>query len=170
MRRHLFAAALMFGAPLGASAGAFMDAEWASGMCEAWNGSTELTEGLGGDWSANNAGRGYKVIRLYRTDCGEDTAVQLTISDQEGKAVCTYGGAPSDEEMNYEVDYLMHATDEDWACMGKGSWGCGAMGAMMTGKLQFQGPKMEAMGVMGPFNEFLQLTDEVPGDMDACPE
>ena len=36
--------------------------------------------------------------------------------------------------------------------MGEGAFGCGAMGAMTTGKLKFSGPKMETMGVMGPFN------------------
>ena len=169
MRKHLITGALLLCAPFAASAAVFMDAEWAEGMCEAWNSSSDMTTGLGADWIGNDAGRGYKLIRLYRTDCGKDTAVQLTITGEEGKAVCTYGGLPTDEELNFEVDYLMRATDEDWACMGEGSWGCGAMGAMMTGKLEFDGPKMEAMGVMGPFNTFLELTDEVPGDTDTCP-
>jgi putative sterol carrier protein len=62
----------------------------------------------------------------------------------------------------------MNATDEDWACMGKGSFGCGAMGAMMTGKFKFSGPKGEAMSVMGPFDSFLQLTGKVPGDTSSC--
>jgi putative sterol carrier protein len=43
------------------------------------------------------------------------------------------------------------------------------MGAMMTGKLKFEGPKMEAMGVMGPFDSFLILTGKVPGDKASCP-
>ena len=34
----------------------------------------------------------------------------------------TYGGKPDDKKMNMDVDYLMHASDKDWACMGKGSW------------------------------------------------
>jgi len=56
--------------------------------------------------------------------------------------------------------------------MGEGRFGCGAMGAMgamMTGKLKFQGPKGEAMGVMGPFDSFLTMTGKVPGDKAACP-
>jgi len=57
----------------------------------------------------------------------------------------------------------MNATDEDWACMGMGSFGCGAMGAMMTGKLKFSKPKGEAKSVLGPFDTFLQLTGKVPG-------
>ena len=83
--------------------------------------------------------------------------------------MCTYGGAPTADAMDSSMDYVMHATDDDWNCMGKASFGCGAMGAMMTGKLKFEGPKMEAMGVMGPFNAFLQLVDEVPGDQGQCP-
>jgi len=70
---------------------------------------------------------------------------------------------------DYDVDYLMYATDEDWACMGEGKFGCGAMGAMTTGKLKLSGPKGEAMSVMGPFNGFLTLTGQVPGDKSSRP-
>jgi len=72
--------------------------------------------------------------------------------------MCTYGGAVKHDKPNYSVDYLMHATDEDWACMGEGKFGCGAMGAMTTGKLKFQGPRWRPMGVMGPFDGFLTMT------------
>lgn len=70
--------------------------------------------------------------------------------------------------MDFNVDYLMHANDKDWTCMGAGSFGCGAMGAMMTGKLKFSGPKMEAMQVMTPFESFLQLTGKVAGNKGNC--
>jgi putative sterol carrier protein len=40
---------------------------------------------------------------------------------------------------------------------------------MMTGKLKFQGPKGEAMGVMGPFDGFLTMTGKVAGDKASCP-
>jgi len=40
---------------------------------------------------------------------------------------------------------------------------------MMSGKLQFEGPKMEAANVMGPFGEFLLLTGAVPSNMNTCP-
>jgi putative sterol carrier protein len=162
------ALALTFSA--GAQAATFMDAEWAAAACQAWNKAPELTTGLAGSaWAENNAGRGYKVIQLYRTKCGEGSKVELQISDKGGKAECTYGGAVKTAELNPDVDYLMNASDEDWACMGEGKFGCGAMGAMMTGKLKFKGPKGEAMGVMGPFDTFLQLTGKVPGDKSACP-
>jgi putative sterol carrier protein len=153
-----------------ANAATFMDASWAASMCDAWNKSAELTTGLGGDaWAANDAGRGYKIIHLYREKCGEGSKVELEIADKGGKAQCVYGGAVKHPDLNYDVDYLMYATDEDWTCMGEGKFGCGAMGAMMTGKLNFKGPKGEAMGVMGPFDAFLVSTGKVPGDKSSCP-
>jgi putative sterol carrier protein len=154
----------------GAQAATFMDAAWAAKLCDAWNGSAELTTGLAGDaWADNDAGRGYKIIHLYREKCGEGSKVELEITSQGGKAKCAYGGGVKHDNLDYDVDYLMYATDEDWTCMGEGKFGCGAMGAMMTGKLNFKGPKGEAMGVMGPFDAFLVSTGKVAGDKSACP-
>jgi len=154
----------------GAWAGTFMDAGWAAQFCKAWNANGTLTKGLGGDaWAKNDAGRGYKIIHLYRSKCGEKTAVEIELSEKNGKAICNYGGVIKHATLNDSVDYLMYATDEDWTCMGEGKFGCGAMGAMMPGKLKFKGPKSEAMGVMGPFDSFLVMTGKVPGDKAACP-
>jgi len=153
-----------------AHAPTFMDAEWAASLCNAWNANTTLTTKLGGDaWAKNDAGRGYKVIHLYRDKCGTGSAVELVISEKDGKAICTHGGAIKHAALDKSVDYLMHASDEDWSCMGEGSFGCGAMGAMMSGKLKFSGPKGEAMAVMGPFDSFLKMTGQVSGDKAACP-
>jgi len=148
----------------------FMDAEWAAAMCAEWNKTNELTTGLAGDdWIENDAGRGYKIIHIYRIRCGEQSTIELELVNQDGKAMCAYGGPVKHPDLNYDVDYLMYADDDDWTCMGEGSWGCGAMGAMMTGKLKFDGPKGEAMGVMGPFDAFLVGTGQVPADKDRCP-
>lgn len=148
---------------------AFMDAEWAGKACEAWNQSAPLTTELAGEaWLDNNAGRGYKMIQMYRTECGDGSKVQLNIENKDGKATCTYGGVPDGKAFDKKVDYLMHAKDKHWTCMGEGKFGCGAMGAMSTGKLKFTGPKMEAMGVMGPFGAFLKLTGQIPGEKSAC--
>lgn len=169
-RRFSLLPALALAASAGVQAGTFMDAEWAAGLCQAWNASAKLTEGLGGSaWAGNDAGRGYKIIHLYREKCGAGSKVELEIANQDGKARCLYGGAVKHATLNYDVDYLMYATDEDWTCMGEGKFGCGAMGAMMTGKLHFQGPKGEAMGVMGPFDSFLVATGQVGGLKEQCP-
>lgn len=155
-----------------AQAGEFMDAAWAKQACDAWNTDATLTAGLmdtdGYSWIKNDAGRGYKLIQMYRTSCGEASKVQLNISLQGNKAMCNYGGATDGKAMNFDVDYLMHAKDTDWTCMGNGDFGCGAMGAMMSGKLNFKGPKMEAMKVMSPFESFLKLTGKVPGNKTEC--
>ena len=148
----------------------FMDVVWAKQACNAWNKTSILTTQLaempsdmfgdGYKWIKSNAGRGYKMIQIYRdrNGCGSKKAIQLTISDKGGKAMCTYGGKPDGKKMNYSVDYVMHATDANWTCMG----------SMMAGKLKFQGPKMEAMKVMDPFAAFLRLTGKVPGTKAAC--
>lgn len=166
----------LFATPL--MAADFMDATWAKQACNAWNKTSILTTQLaqmpgdmfgdGYKWIKNNAGRGYKMIQIYRdgNGCGAKNAIQLTISDKGGKAMCTYGGKPDGKKMNFNVDYVMHATDKNWTCMGSGK--CGVMGSMMTGKLKFQGPKMEAMKVMDPFAAFLKLTGKVPGAKTAC--
>lgn len=159
---------LLVVSPLCAQAG-FMDAEWAAKACEGWNADDNLTSGLGGEtWAANNDGRGFKMIQIYRSQCGDAAKIQLNIENQDGKAICTYGGVPDGKAFVKKFDYVMNATDEDWICMGNGKFGCGAMGAMMSGKLKFTGPKMEAMSVMGPFNAFLKLTGAVAGEKGSC--
>jgi putative sterol carrier protein len=169
--------ALIGGLTTPAMANTFMDAAWAAQACNAWNKNNVLTtqlmntedEDSSYSWISNDAGRGYKLIQIYRTKCGPATKIQLNIVKQGNKAHCAYGGVPDGKAMNKSVDYIMHATDANWACMGKGSFGCGAMGAMMTGKLKFVGPKMEAMKVMSPFESFLKLAGKVPGDTASCP-
>ena len=166
MRKHLIVITMLL-LPVAVRAD-FLDAEWAVKACEGWNQSEMLTTKLAKKWIKNDGDRGYKVIRMYRTECGEETQVQMTIVEQDGKATCEYGGLPDDKAFNKKQDYLMHATDDHWSCIGEANFGCGAMGAMMSGKLKFTGPKMEAMGVMKPFGAFLKLTGELGGEKTAC--
>ena len=147
----------------------FMSAEWAADACQAWNNDEQLTTGLGGKWIDNDADRGYKIIQIYRIECGDSKKVELTLSKEGDKAKCIYGGAVDHADLNPDSDYLMYAEDKNWVCMGEGKWGCGPMGAMASGKLKFDGPKMEAMGVMGPFEGFLLLTGKIESDRTSCP-
>ena len=158
----------------------YMDATWAQKACNAWNASSTLTtelvdvdvndHGGGYSWIKNNAGRGYKLVQMYRSSCGEASKIQLTIQEKDGKAMCVAAGKPDGKAINLAVDYIMHASDANWACMGRGSFGCGAMGAMMSGKLKFKGPKMEAMKVMSPFEAFLKVAGSTAGDKSSCPK
>jgi putative sterol carrier protein len=145
-----------------------MSAAWAEQACDAWNQDATLTEGLyKSDWIKNDLERGHKVIILYRTDCTKSKRAELKISEAEGKAECVYGGKVVDATVDKRADYIMHATTQRWMEMGAGKYG--PMKAMMMRRLKFKGPKMEAMGNMGPFKNFLLLAGSVPSDTSSCP-
>ena len=145
-----------------------MSAEWAVEACKAWNEDPVLTDKLvESEWIKNDKGRGYKVIQIYRKDCKDSPRVELRISEKDGKAQCVYGGSVETTELDKKVDYLMWAKTIRWEQMGAGKYG--PMWAMMTLRLRFKGPRAEAMGNMGPFENFLLLTGKVPSDTSSCP-
>lgn len=160
------AALAAFATPAAFAAPAMMSTEWTAQACDAWNKDNTLTEVLAESWIKNDKGRGYKIIHLYRTDCGEATKTELRIAPKDGKAMCVYGGSVQNTNLDSSADYVMHATSQRWNEMGAGEYG--PMKAMMFGRLKFAGPKMEAMGEMGPFEAFLRLLGKIPGDK-ACP-
>ncbi len=143
-----------------------MSSEWAAKACESFNSNPILTNELGEKWIKNNGGRGFKIIHMYRTDCGDKVKVEMKIVQQGAKAFCAYGGKVQHTNMNDDMDYVMHAETKRWHEMGAGEYG--PMRAMMFGRLKFDGPKGEAMSVMGPFEQFLLLPGKVPGEA-ACP-
>jgi putative sterol carrier protein len=143
-----------------------MSTEWTAQACDVWNNDPVLMDGLGDKWIKNNKDRGYKIIHLYRTDCGEATQTEMKIVPKDGKAICVYGGAVQNPKMDYAVDYTMHATTTRGNALGAGEYG--PLQPKMVGRLKFSGPKTEAMTVMGPFEAFLQLPGKIPGDQ-ACP-
>lgn len=151
-----------------AGAAPLMSEQWTAQACEQWNRTASLTDDLADQWVKNDGGKGFKVIHLYRSDCGEASRTELRIALKDGKAHCTYGGKLETTRLDSGVDYVMHATTEKWGEMGRGEYG--PMRAMMFGRLEFDGPKMEAMGVMGPFESFLLLVGKVEGDSAGCPK
>lgn len=145
-----------------------MSAPWAEAMCGAWNGDATLTDKLTeSGWIKNDAGHGFKIMQIYRSDCPTSARIELQIALKDNKAQCTYGGAARTTKLDAGADYLMWAETPRWREMGAGDYG--AMRAMMFNRLNFAGPKMEAMGNMGPFGNFLLLVGKVPGDWSACP-
>jgi len=167
MTRVLAGVALAVVAATAQAAPALMSDSWAAQACQQWNQTPALLEGLAADWIRNDGGKGFKVIHLYRTECGEATKVELRIALEDGKAQCRYGGKVETTRLDGGVDYVMHAATARWGEMGRGEYG--PMRAMLFGRLEFIGPKLEAMGVMGPFESFLLLVGKVPGDTAACP-
>ncbi|MEE8482034.1 MAG: SCP2 sterol-binding domain-containing protein [Acidiferrobacterales bacterium] len=148
----------------------FMSGEWAVEACKGWNANKDLTEKLKkSGWVENNKGRPHKIMQIYRIECENSPRVELHIADKDGKAMCVYGGWAKNDpaDLKKSVDYIMFAKDKNWARMGDGR--DGAMKAMMFGRLKFKGPKMEAMGNMGPFGGFLRLTGTVESDRSSCP-
>jgi len=145
-----------------------MSADWAQAACEAWNRDAVLTDKLvESGWMKNDKGRGYKVMQVFRTDCGARPTAEMRIALKGGKALCVYGGKVETAQIDAGADYVMSATSARWGEMGRGEYG--PMKAMMFGRLEFAGPKMEAMSNMGPFENFLLLVGKVPGGTQACP-
>jgi putative sterol carrier protein len=158
---------LALGAPA-LAAPVLMSADWGKDACDAWNKDPVLTEKLvQSGWIKNDAGRGFKAMQVYRTDCGDKPTAEMRIALKDGKATCTYGGAPETARLEGGSDYVMKAETKRWLEMGQGEYG--PMAAMMFGRLGFEGPKMEAMGNMDPFTNFLLLVGKVPSDAGSCP-
>lgn len=170
MRRTTLAASLIaigIAAPAWA-APTMMSADWGKAACEAWNKDSVLTDKLvESGWMANDKSRGYKIMQVYRTDCGDKPTAELRVALKDGKAMCVYGGAPQADKLDSGADYVMMAETARWIEMGRGDYG--PMRAMFMQRLGFDGPKLEAMGNMGPFESFLLLVGKVPGDTSSCP-
>jgi len=145
-----------------------MSADWGREACEAWNRDPVLTDKLAeSGWVKNDKGRGFKVMQVYRSDCGDHATAELRVALKDGKAMCVFGGAAETAKLDSGADYVMKAETARWVEMGKGEYG--PMRAMMLGRLGFSGPMAEAMGNMAPFENFLLLVGKVPSDAKACP-
>jgi len=157
------AAAQVLAAPV------LMSEEWGKEACAAWNKDPILTDKLAeSGWAKNDGGKGFKVMQVYRDDCKDSPKVELRIALKEGKAMCSYGGKVETANLNKSHDYVMHAETARWLEMGKGEYG--PMKAMMFNRLLFEGPKMEAMNNMSPFENFLLLVGKVPSESGSCPK
>jgi putative sterol carrier protein len=170
MRYRILIASFMaiFAGAAASAAPVLMSADWAKDACAAWNNDPVLTDKLAeSGWVKNDGGRGFKVMQVYRSDCGDKPTAEMRIALKDGKAACVYGGAPETAKLDSGADYVMKAETVRWIEMGKGEYG--PMSAMMFGRLGFDGPKMEAMGNMGPFGNFLLLVGKVPSETAACP-
>lgn len=146
-----------------------MSEPWGKLACDAWNADPVLTGKLvESGWADNDGGRGFKIMQIYRNDCKGSPRVEMRVSKKDGKAMCVYGGKVETAKLDTTKDYVMHATTVHWVEMGRGEYG--PMKAMMFGRLQFDGPMFEAMGNMGPFENFLLLTGKVASDSSSCPK
>jgi putative sterol carrier protein len=164
MKKLSILLALTFG--VSAHAITFMSSEWADAICDQWNENEVLTTQLGTSFVNNDGGRGYKMLLIARRDCPSSPDVQITLEGADGMAFCVNSGLVTDST-NYSYDYKMSAKTKHWIDMGAGKYG--PMKGMLTGRLKFKGPKMEAMKFMTPFKQFLLLTSSVESDTSTCP-
>ena len=115
-------------------------------------------------WMKNDAGRGFKTMQIYRADCPKSARIELQIALKDNKAMRLWRCSRGDK-LDGGADYLMWAETPRWREMGAGDYG--PMRAMMFGYLNFEGPKMEAMGNMAP-SRLLRLVGKVPGEWGTC--
>ncbi len=168
MKSWLFAGLALSMAVATQAAPVMMSSEWAQTMCQAWNNEPILTDKLvASGWLKNDKGRGFKAMQISRADCEDTPRIELRVAEKDGKAVCTYGGK-AETKLDSSSDYLMWAETGRWVEMGKGEYG--PLKAMFFQRLHFDGPMVEAMGNMGPFESFLLLVGKVPGDASRCPD
>jgi len=170
MRLAYFAGAMLMATTAAQAAPpVLMSAEWGAAACTAWNADPVLTRDLvESGWIKNDGGRGFKVMQVFREDCGDAPSAELRVSLKDGQAHCVYGGAVQTTKLDSGADYVMFAETKRWLEMGRGEYG--PMKAMTFGRLGFKGPKMEAMGNMGPFSNFLLLVGKVESDASSCPK
>ncbi len=145
-----------------------MSIKYIEQFCDAWNADELMTRGLAdSEWIDNDGGKGFKIIQLYRLDCPDSPHVEMQFERQDNKAMCVYAGKVENPDLDRSADYEMYAETERWVELGNGDYG--PMKAMMFGRLKFKGPKIEAMGNMGPFKNFLLLFGRFPSDSTVCP-
>ena len=145
-----------------------MSGDWGKAACAAWNTDPVLTGKLvESGWAKNDKDRGFKVVQMYRTECTQSPRAELHIALKDNKAQCVYGGLPKQAKLDFDMDYVMNAETGRWVEMGAGEYG--PMRAMMFGRLSFEGPMGEAMGNMGPFENFLLLVGKVRSKTAGCP-
>ncbi len=147
---------------------AMMSVEYIKQFCDAWNADELMTKGLAdSEWVDNDGDKGFKIIQLYRKDCPDSPHVEMQFERQDNKAMCVYAGKVENPDLDRSADYEMFADTDRWIEIGNGDYG--PMKAMMFGRLKFKGPKIEAMGNMGPFKNFLLLFGHFPSDPTICP-
>jgi putative sterol carrier protein len=166
--RYLASALLLASGTVGAGEPVLMSSDWGTAACQAWNADPVLTRDLvESGWVKNDKGRGYKIMQVYRDDCGDRPSAELRVALVGDEAHCIYGGVVQGAALDSGADYVMHASTRRWLEMGAGDYG--PMKAMMLGRLSFSGPYGEAMGNMGPFTNFLLLVGKVASDAQTCP-
>ena len=114
MRTASLAAALAAFAFAGPAVAApvLMSADWAKDACAAWNRDPVLTDKLvESEWVKNDKGRGFKVMQVYRSDCGDKPTAEMRIALKDGKAAWILARAP-DPQMDAAGFHLQQMVEK----------------------------------------------------------
>jgi hypothetical protein len=154
------------------SGGVFMSEGFAKLIVDAWNnGPLPVSLGTkeigGSDWiNTTNKYTGEKrskqVIIMSRRDCPDMPKVQLTIENINGKAVCTYGGALT--EQYDKAEWAFAPTTVQWYKFASGKWGYLQMPGIMSG---FRGPMFVARANIDNFGEFWKVVGRLAKNVNA---
>ncbi len=126
----------------------FMSPAFAGKLCNAWNQSSlpaALGEG-GSDWISQGELEGKQTMVFWVKNCSTPK-VQLTVENQNGKAVCTYGGAAQSSSPDWKI---YPPTDKWYKC----ATGVNPMWQLMG---NFKGDMGTAMKNMGNFKIFFKV-------------
>jgi putative sterol carrier protein len=124
----------------------FLSVDWLRDYQSAWNADPEVIGGL----------KGFSAWIEYGWADSDFPSVYLQVDNGNASAVAE--NAPT------KIDFVMHATPENWRkiCCGE----LNGRAALLTRKLQFKGSMITAMRYMGPFNASIALLGRVPHDGD----
>jgi len=158
--------------PLSAEKEIFMGPDFAMLMCRAWNRSALprklATKKKGGNgWIAvenkyTGKNRGKQAIVMSRRDCPRISRVQLTISNMDGMAICTYGGRM---KVAYrKAEWAFAPRTEHWFDFASGGWGMWAMRKLMKG---MRGPMTTAFSNRHNFGIFWKITGRLAKNINA---
>jgi hypothetical protein len=130
----------------------FMSPDFAKKLCNAWNQSNLPSDlGTGGsDWISQGEEEGKQTMVFWVKNCSTPR-VQLTVENQGGKAVCTYGGAAQTASPDWKI---YPPTDKWYKC----ATGVNPMWQLMG---NFKGNMGTAMKNMGNFKIFFKVVGGV---------
>ncbi len=104
----------------------FLSPTFAKELCKQWNKSSLPGKlGSSGNGWVTTGGKSTQVLIIFARNCSKPK-IQLTITDQDGEAKCTYGGAKKNS-----ADWQFGPTTKQWKRWGTGRWSKMNMPALM---------------------------------------
>jgi len=140
------------------SNGKFLDKNFTTELCKAWNNSTlpnKLGE-KGSNWINKGKKKGTQTMVFWVKNC-KTKKVQLTVENKDGKAICTYGGIAK----TTKPDWKIYPPSYKWF---KCATGVNPMWQLLG---NFSGSMGVAMKNMGNFKVFFKVVGKLSKSKNA---